>query len=223
VITASRIVVVSSVKKKKPSPSRTDKAAATRARMLDAAYAQFCELGFRATTMDAIAERAGVAVQTLYFTFHTKDELLQAVHDRTVLGDDAVPPPHQQWYLDAMAEPDGAKALHRFVTGISTILARAAPMQPVYDAVAHDPAGAVHLQAEQLRLAGYADLLTHLEAKTSLRHGLDRPHAIDALFVLIGPAIYRSLVIERGWTPTEWIDWTTTILNQELFSRPRLE
>ena len=63
--------------------------------MLEAAYELFCSDGYRATTMEAIAERAGVAVQTLYFTFHTKDELFQAVHDHTVLGDDIVPPPMQ--------------------------------------------------------------------------------------------------------------------------------
>ena len=57
--------------------SRQERAATTRRRMLDAAYDLFCEQGFRATTMDAIAQRAGVAVQTLYFTFHTKDALLQ--------------------------------------------------------------------------------------------------------------------------------------------------
>jgi AcrR family transcriptional regulator len=185
--------------------------------MLDAAYAQFCELGFRATTMDAIAERAGVAVQTLYFTFHTKDELLQAVHDRTVLGDDQIPPPLQQWHLDAVTEPDAGQAIYLLVAGISNILARAAPMLPVYDAVAQDPAGAVHRQAEELRHSGYRDLLAELETKAPLRAGLDREHATDALFVLIGPPIYRSLVIERGWTQTEWIEWTTAVLRRELF------
>lgn len=41
--------------------------------------------------MEAIAHRAGVAVQNVYFTFHTKDALLQEVHNRTVLGNDALP------------------------------------------------------------------------------------------------------------------------------------
>ena len=36
------------------------------------------------TTMDAIAADAGVAVQTVYFTFHTKAELLLAA--MTVAG-----------------------------------------------------------------------------------------------------------------------------------------
>ena len=75
--------------------SRGDKAAATRRRILDAAYDLFCVAGYPATTMAAIGERAGVAVQTVYFTFRTKDALLQAVHNRTVLGRDEIPPPQQ--------------------------------------------------------------------------------------------------------------------------------
>ena len=45
---------------KKPAMSRQERAALTRSRMLGAAYDLFCEQGFRATTMDSIAERAGV-------------------------------------------------------------------------------------------------------------------------------------------------------------------
>ena len=89
--------------------------------MLAGAYELFCELGFRATTMDAIAQRAGVAVQTLYFTFRTKDALLQAVHDWTVLGNDATPPPMQPWYLAAAAEPDARKSVALIVSGVATI------------------------------------------------------------------------------------------------------
>ena len=66
---------------------RQAKAAATRARIIANAYALFCENGYRATTMDLIARRAGVAVQTVYFTFHTKDDLLKAVFEWTVLAD----------------------------------------------------------------------------------------------------------------------------------------
>src|SRR3954471_19287535 len=98
--------------------------------MLDAAYVLFCEFGFRATTMDAIAERAGVAVQTVYFTFHTKDELFQAVHERTVVGDENVPPPMQPWYLEAIAADDIAVAVRRVARGLSTISRRVAPMIP---------------------------------------------------------------------------------------------
>ena len=58
--------------------TRRERAKATRRRIAEAALARFSGQGYAATTMDAIAHDAGVAVQTVYFTFHTKAELLIA-------------------------------------------------------------------------------------------------------------------------------------------------
>ena len=202
---------------KRQLTARQAKAALTRTRMLDAAYELFCAEGYRATTMESIAERAGVAVQTVYFTFHTKDALLQEVHDRTVLGDDATPPPLQPWYLAATAESDVAHAVTTIVEGVAEILARVAPMLPVFHAVSADPAGVVFRRAEELRRDGYDILITRLETKAPLRPGLDHAHATDLLFVLLGPELYRELVIERGWTQRQWAQWTATTITRDLF------
>ena len=43
--------------------------------------------------MDAIAAEAGVAVQTVYFAFRTKPELLIAAYDQAVLAAWTPPPP----------------------------------------------------------------------------------------------------------------------------------
>jgi AcrR family transcriptional regulator len=202
---------------KRQPTARQAKAALTRTRMLDAARELFCAEGYRATTMEAIADRAGVAVQTVYFTFHTKDALLQEVHDRTVLGDGALPPPLQPWYRAATAEPDVAQAVTTIVEGVAEILARVAPMLPVFHAVSADPAGAVFRRAEELRRDGYDKLITTLETKAPLRPGLSHRHASDLLFVLLGPELYRTLVIERGWSEHEWAQWTATTIIRDLF------
>src|SRR6478736_1085439 len=167
--------------------SRQERAAATRRRMLDAAYDLFCEQGFRATTMDAIADRAGVAVQTLYFTFHTKDALLQEVHNRTVLGEEGTPPPQQQWYLGAMAEPDASRSVAMLVQGHSTILRRVAPMMPVFHSVSADAAGEVFRRGEQRRRNGYRLLADELVAKAPLAPGMTNDRVSDLLVVLLGP------------------------------------
>jgi AcrR family transcriptional regulator len=185
--------------------------------MLDAAYALFCDQGFAATTMVAIAERAGVAVQTLYFTFHTKDELLQAVQDLTVLGDEALPPPLQPWYLAAVAEPDPERALKLIVGGIAGICARVAPMIPVFHAVAAEPAGRVWARAEQLRAKGMSDLAEELRGKRAFRRGVTLDRATDLLMVLLGPETYRSFVIDRGWSPAQWETWTVGALLRDLY------
>jgi AcrR family transcriptional regulator len=203
---------------KEPRPPRREQAARTRTRILDAAYELFCESGFRATTMAAIATRAGVAVQTVYFTFHTKDELVQAIHERAVLGDTALPPPLQSWHTEAMQQPDIADAVQGIVIGTATILARVAPMVPAYHAVAHEPAGQLWHRSEDLRLQGMLDLVGVLSRKAPIRPGLTRKRAADILFVLLGPDLYRTIVIERGWTTEEWARLTERSILREVFS-----
>jgi AcrR family transcriptional regulator len=197
--------------------TRKDKAAVTRSRMLTAAYDSFCELGYRATTMDAIAERAGVAVQTLYFTFHTKDDLLQAVLDRAVLGDEGLPPPMQPWYADLIEARRIDAAVRHFVDGVVAISVRVAPLLPTFHAVAGDPAGAVHRYSEALRRQGFVDLVALLAEKAPLRDGLTSARATDLLLVLAGPETYRSFVIDCGWSPAEYADWCVSAVLYELF------
>ena len=199
--------------------SRAEQAAATRQRILDAAYDLFCELGYRATTMALIAERAHVAVQTVYFTFRTKDALLQEVHGQTVLGrGDPVAPNTQPWYSAAVAEADPARAVHLMVDGVSTILARVAPMMPVFHAVVAEPAGEVYRNSEALRRPAMYELATDvLLPKGTPRAGLKPERAGDVLVVLLGPEIYRMFVLELGWTRRQWVDWTAQLIVRELF------
>jgi len=202
---------------KRKISTRQAKAAATRQRMLVAAYDCFCEEGFRATTMDRIAERAGVAVQTLYFTFHTKDELLQEVHNWTVLGDDPTPPPQQPWYLAAIEEPDARRSLALIVAGVVVIESRVAPMLPVFHAVSADPAGEIFRHADALRREGMEEVVDILVTKAPLRRGMTKRRAVDLLHILMGPESYRSFVLECGWTTKQWTAWVTATLSRDLF------
>lgn len=198
--------------------SRQGKAQATRARIVNAAYALFCELGYRSSTMELIAERAGVAVQTVYFAFRTKDELLQAVHEWTVFGDGTpMPPALQEWHVRAMREVDARKALRKIVAGIATLDARMAPMLPVFHAVSQDAAGAIHQRSEDLRRHGMAELVDALAQKTPLAPGMTRRRAGDLLHVLTAPESYRAFVLDSGWPERDWIHWVSDTLCRELF------
>src|SRR4051812_5852841 len=95
--------------------SRRQRAAQTRARMIDAAYRLFTQRGYPATTMADVAAEAAVAVQTLYFTFGTKAQLLQNVYERAVTGDAGAPPEQQPWYARVVATPDLDDALRMLV------------------------------------------------------------------------------------------------------------
>ncbi|MFE6992270.1 helix-turn-helix domain-containing protein, partial [Streptomyces pharetrae] len=71
----------------KTTGTRRARTAANRARMLGAARDLFTAHGYTATTMKAIADRAGMAVQTLYFTFATKRAILSELVDTEIAGD----------------------------------------------------------------------------------------------------------------------------------------
>jgi AcrR family transcriptional regulator len=187
--------------------------------MLDAAYELFCTDGYRTTTMEGIAERAGVAVQTLYFTFHTKDELFQAVHERTVLGDENLPPPMQPWYLAAIAAEDVGDAVRSICRGVLSISRRVAPMIPAFHAVAGDPAGEVWDRSQHLRHDGMADLVAVLTKKKPLRKNVTKHHAADVLYLLLGPDLYWTMVIGRGWTERQLANWTERVILNDLFGR----
>src|SRR6266568_6961446 len=73
---------------KPPRPiSKRGRAEQTRARIMDSAYRLFTQQGYEATTVQAVADEAGVAVQTVYFTFHTKAALLMTIESRAVGGE----------------------------------------------------------------------------------------------------------------------------------------
>src|SRR5262252_5266256 len=63
----------------------------TRRRLLVAARAEFAERGYAAATVIRIAERADVSVQTLYSNWGNKRNLLRAVMESSVTGDEDVP------------------------------------------------------------------------------------------------------------------------------------
>ena len=63
-----------------------------RAQLLDAAIRCFGAAGYHDTTMDAIAEAAGLSKGSLYRFFSSKDDLLLAIFD------DAVAELSQRWY-----------------------------------------------------------------------------------------------------------------------------
>jgi AcrR family transcriptional regulator len=63
-------------------PHMRRQTAEIRIRIVDAAYESFWRLGFRRSSVDAIAARAGLTKRTVYAYFRSKDDLLAAVLQR---------------------------------------------------------------------------------------------------------------------------------------------
>lgn len=205
-------------------PTRSDRARATRLRITRAAYTLFCARGYGGTTMAEIADAAGVAVQTVYFTFHTKSELLSRAYDFAVLGEgEPVPPEKQPWYAKMTAEPDTNRAIRHMVEGVGAILTRATPLDTVVRASAGSDPDTARVRAfhERWRAEGYRSMLEILASKSAVRAGLTQERATQLLLFYLGMDAYRALVLDLGWTHDDWIDWTVATLAEQLFAWPR--
>ncbi|HET7311246.1 MAG TPA: TetR family transcriptional regulator [Mycobacteriales bacterium] len=212
---------MAAVKRNPPSLSRRDRAQQTRLRMIRAAHEQFVARGYTGATMADIAAAAGVAVQTVYFTFHTKAELLQACYDRAVLGeDDPLPPPQQPWYRAMLAARSGSAALRHFVAGNTEIVARVGALDDIVRSALHEPdAVRVRGHSEELRRIGYRNLVDHLADRFGLASGVDRDTATDLLLMYGATSSYRTLVLDYGWTRERYEKWLHAALVQQLLRR----
>jgi AcrR family transcriptional regulator len=185
-----------------------------------AAFKLFCERGYAGTTMANIAEAAGVAVQTVYFTFHTKAAVLSRAYDFAVMGEEEGHLPWEQpWYREMAAEPDVVEALGRLVAGVGDITRRLTPLYVVASgSAASDPEVAeVVDRHERWRVDGYRGMLEILRAKAPLRAELTPERANDLLLLYVGMDLYHALVEVAGWSHEEWIAWTRATLAHQLF------
>jgi AcrR family transcriptional regulator len=202
--------------------SRRGRAKATHWRIVKAAYRLFCEQGYTGTTMAQIAQAAGVAVQTVYFTFHTKAALLSRAYDFAVMGEDEpLPPERQPWFEAMLAEPDVTRALGHFVTGIGEITRRVTPLYLVARVAADGDPDTARVMAfhENWRVDGYRHVVELMRAKAELRPGVDLERATDLLLLVAGMDVYRVLVDDRGWSHEAWVDWAVSALADQVFGR----
>src|SRR6266496_378589 len=116
-------------KRRYNSPRRREQAAATRREILAAAQRLFEQRGYAATTMAAIAGAADVALKTVYVAFETKSGVLRALWNLRLRGErDELPVAQQQWYLEAMQEPDPERQLRRTAENSRVIKLRIGPV-----------------------------------------------------------------------------------------------
>jgi AcrR family transcriptional regulator len=211
---------MSAVKKSEPPKlSRRERAKATQWRIVTAAYTLFCERGYAGTTMAQIADAAGVAVQTVYFTFHTKATLLSRAYDFAVMGEEPVDPHRQPWYQAMTAEPIVTEALRYLIRGVGEITRRVTPLYLVARTAADgDPDTARVMDFhERGRADGYREMAELLVAKAELRPGVSLDRATDLLLLFAGMDVYHVLVDGRGWSHDEWVDWTVATLAEQVF------
>lgn len=199
--------------------NRKLRARQTRARIATAAARLFAARGYQGTPMDAIAAEAGVAVQTVYFAFRTKPELLIAAYDQAVLGSlDAPHPDQQDWYhrILAAAEQNPTQALRQLVDGVMGILGRSGPLVPVMVTSPDEEVRRAFQDRQEARYEGYRQVVQALARHGGVQPGVDEQKATDALYAVLSPELYSLLCTARGWAPEEFKEWVLATLQTQL-------
>jgi AcrR family transcriptional regulator len=198
---------------------RAEQAAATRRIVLDAATRLFVERGYAGTSIDAIAEEAGVGRSTVFAAAGGKPWLLKTAYDRAIVGDDEQVPfakrPEAR-KLSAMSDPV------EFVATYARLISDAAQrVSPIYEVV-RSAAGLepeVHqlwTEIGQERLAGARRIASLLRGKGGLRKGLSVDRARDIIWIYNDPGLHHALVGVRRWRQYQYRDWLADTLNHQL-------
>jgi AcrR family transcriptional regulator len=199
----------------KPRAARTR---ATRRRIVAAATELFVTQGYGATTLEQIAARAGVAVQTVYFHFGNKRTVLKEAVDVAAVGDDEpVALLDRGWLDEARAEPDPRRVLEHWVGHGREILGRIGPiMGVVRDAALTDPEMAAQWATnEAQRTTAFRVLVEQLDERRALRVPVDA--AVDIVCALHSPELY-GILTGRGWTPEQWERFVVDALGHALLA-----
>jgi AcrR family transcriptional regulator len=200
-------------------PSRREVAAAdTRREILSAARRLFAEHGFASTSVQQIAEEAGVAVQTIYSSVGSKSALLLALND----------------LIDQEADVAGLTAELLQETGPAQLIAKGVHLtrqlnercgdliQVLLSAEPAEPdAAAVVADGMRRHEHGAGRLAQRLAALGALRAGTTPERASAVFSMMTSPASWRQLTHRAGWTFDEAEAWLTPSLTQLLLKRNR--
>jgi AcrR family transcriptional regulator len=197
---------------------RRQGAARTRAAILDAARQLFTERGYAATAMTAIAERAGVALDTIYASVGRKPELARLLIETAISGTGQAVPAEQRDYVQAIrAAPDAAAKIAVYAAALTAMAPRLVQVLAIVQQAAPDAPELAALWAEiaERRAANMRLFVADLAAVAPLR--LDLDEAADIVWATNATEMYQLLVGRRGWDPQRYErfltdSWTRLLL-----------
>jgi AcrR family transcriptional regulator/predicted GNAT family acetyltransferase len=198
---------------------RSDQARATRRAIVTAAAELFVERGYAATTIDAVADRAGVGRKTVFASVGSKGALLKLAWDWALVGDDEpVPMSERPAVQAALAEQDPRRLVGMWVDLQLDVGMRAMPIAAVVLAAA-DVDDEVRSLREAIRaesLVGASAFVTHLAGTGGLRTDLTVARAADACWALLNSLLQPLLMTARGWSRAEYREWLLRLVSETL-------
>jgi len=176
------------------SPLRAAQADRTRAQVLAAAAACFEESGWAGTTVAAIAERAGVAVETIYSGFGSKKALLRQVIDVAVVGDTEPVPLADREVFTRLGEGSRDERIRAGIAMLTAVHGRLAKVwRAVGEAAASDP----EIDGWRVQWDEGRRVDTQRSVELILGEPIDEV-TLDLLWGILSHEFYAMLVFDRG-------------------------
>ncbi|MEV4266336.1 helix-turn-helix domain-containing protein [Kribbella sp. NPDC049584] len=203
------------VKRNYDATTRRERAQQRRRDVVLAAQELFEADGFQATTISAVARRAGVSAEGIYKGFGTKAALAKAVFDFVIAGDDEpVPMVQRPEILAVQRESDVRRKLQLYVAGLVERQQRSARVQILIRDGRHGDETLRETWQTLLdeRLTGMTMFGRHLHETGDLRAGITLEEVADVLWTYISVELYELLVLLRGWSPERYGEHVTTAI-----------
>lgn len=198
----------------------------SRQRLLNAAAAEFSERGYAAATVERIAERAEVSLQTLYHAWGSKRALLRGYLESCVGGTDEPLTPGQPPSIVLAGVPPTARhdpqaLLRHLVHQYRLVAQRSATAWACYrDAAGADPDIAADWQhLHEVRRQSFTALIGLFPAG-SFRSGLSRTTVINTAWAVASPETYELLVTRSGYSTARLESWVLDTLATTLLAQP---
>ena len=192
--------------------------------VVHAARTLFLERGYGATTIEAISTLADVPAATVYRLFSSKQGILKALLDVSIVGDDqAVPLADRPHVRTLLADPDPRVQLAGFVVIAADVNSRVAPIYRILVSAAGSDRDAAALLDEltHQRQEGQRVIARSLARAGALRADLRERDAADVIHALMSPEVYRLLVVDRRWKQDRYERWLTEVLSDQLLPPAR--
>jgi len=206
-------------KRKYDSSRRKEQARQTRLQITEAARTLFVERGYAGATIEAIAEQAGVAQETVYAIFGSKRKILSFLLDISVGGDDQpVRILDRSEPQTVLRDPNPSRQVAMFAEGIAGIMGRAAPVFEIMNSAAKTEPEIASLVKHiyQERLENIIVFVKAIARNGPLRHGLEEAYAGEIVWTLTSPEVFLLLTVNRAWPKQKYIQWLADTLYRVL-------
>jgi AcrR family transcriptional regulator len=207
------------VKRDYRSSLRAAQAQETRRSIVEAAARLFVTEGYGATTIDAVADAAGVSRKTVFTAVGGKLDLLKVAMDWAVAGDDEPIPLAERITMRRLLDQDDPTVLItdwvRMLVGIDTRVAALSRALEVAAGIEPQASMLVE-QSQRQRLDGARLIVKRLIALDALQSGLTRREAVDIAWLATDAALFDRLVLVRGWSTSRFEAWLSAALCRQL-------